>query len=334
MKICITEAEPWEYPSFDPLKEQHELVFSSDPLSLENVDRYAEAEILSPFIYSKLSEDVLGRMTNLKMIATRSTGFDHIASDYCRRHHIIVCNVPTYGKNTVAEHVFGLLLAISHKLFDAIDRTRRGDFSQRGLQGFDLLGKTIGVVGTGDIGEHVIRIASGFQMNVLAFDVNPKKELAEKLSFKFVELDELLSQSDVITLHVPANPKTHHMISHNEFDKMKPGAVLINTARGTVVDNQALVRAISTGKIKAAGLDVLAEEPAIREEAELLRSIFNKEHDLSDLLVDHILLRMRNVLVTPHSAFNTREAVERILGTTVGNMEAFISGKPRNVVID
>ena len=152
MKIVVFETEPWEYQTFADLDEQHDLVSTEDQLTADNADDYADADIISAFIYSDLSEDVLSRFDNLKLIATRSTGFDHIAVDHCQENDILVCNVPSYGQNTVVEHAFGLLLTISHNLYRAIDRTRKGDFSQDGLQGFDLSGKTLGVIGTGDIG--------------------------------------------------------------------------------------------------------------------------------------------------------------------------------------
>jgi len=333
VKIVAFEIEEWERPAFEPLQSEHDVAFVQERLTARNADSYRDAEILSPFIYSDLSRGVLQRFEGVRLIATRSTGFDHIDTTYCREQGITVCNVPTYGDNTVAEHVFALLLAISHRLVDSVNRTRRGEFSQEGLQGFDLRGKTLGVIGTGSIGRYVIEIARGFRMRVLAYDVVEDDELAIHLGFQYVPLDELLANSDVVTMHVPANEKTHHMISDDEFGKMKHGSVFINTARGEVVDIRALVRALATGQVSAAGLDVLPEEPTIREEAELLHSLFREEHDLQTLLADHILLRLRNVIITPHNAFNTREAIERILETTVQNIDAFPRGRPRNVVV-
>ncbi len=332
MKITVFEMEDWERDAFRGLAEEHEVRFSSERLTRKNASDHRDAEVISPFIYSDLSRSVLEQLSALKLIATRSTGFDHIALDHCRERGICVCNVPTYGENTVAEHVFGLLLAISHKLVDAVDRTRRGDFSLKGLEGFDLKGKILGVVGTGNIGRCVIEIARGFRMEVLAFDVAPDDAFASRLRFRYVDMDTLLSRSDVITLHVPANERTHHLLSHHEFERMKDGVILINTARGSVVDVHAMVEALASGKVRAAGLDVLPEEPAIREEAELLHRVFHEKHNLEALLADHILLRLKNVVITPHSAFFTREALERILETTVENIEGFVRGHGRNVV--
>lgn len=332
MKISVFEVERWEREAFKRLVPDHELEFSSEELTLENVRRSSDAEAVSIFIYSSVDRALLETLPCLKLIASRSTGVDHIDMKACRERGIAVCNVPSYGKSTVAEHVFGLLLTISHRLEEAVDRTRKGDFSPRGLRGFDLGGKTIGVIGAGDIGKAVIRIAHGFEMDVLAFDVKPDANAARALSFRYVNMATLLRESDVITLHVPSNPETHHLISNEQFAAMKDGVVLINTARGDVVDVQALARALAEGKVAAAGLDVLPAEPVIREEAELLRSVYERRHDLSTLLADEVLVRMRNVVVTPHSAFNTREAVRRILDTTVENVRAFAAGHPENEV--
>ncbi|MFR9779539.1 hydroxyacid dehydrogenase [Micromonospora sp. MS34] len=327
------EVESWERDAFSELSGEHELTFTSDVITSESAARYADAEAISTFVYSKVGSDILDALPKLKIIASRSTGIDHIDTTACKERGVTVCNVPSYGKNTVAEHVFGLLLMISHRLEQAVDRTRKGDFSSRGLQGFDLLGKTLGVIGTGDIGTAVIRIAKGFGMRVLAFDVKHNQAAAHQLDFRYVDLDSLLQDSDVVTLHVPANPKTHHLIGQEQFARMKDGVVLINTARGDIVDVRALARALADRKVAAAGLDVLPNEPVIREEAELLRSVYERQHDVAALLADEILVRMGNVIVTPHSAFNTREAVQRILDTTIDNLQGFMRGAAMNVVV-
>jgi D-lactate dehydrogenase len=332
MRIAVFEIEPREAPIFERLGSPHDVRLVREALQVGNADAFSEAEAISTFIYSKLDRSVLERLLSLKLIATRSTGFDHIDTAYCDQHGITVCNVPTYGDNTVAEHVFALLLALSHRLIEAVERARTGHFSPEGLQGFDLEGKTIGVIGAGNIGRHVIRIAKGFGMEVVAFDMRPEEAFAEALGFRYVSFEELLSASDVITLHVPSSPQTHHLLSSDAFASMKEGVVIINTARGEVIDTRALIQGLTSGKVAGAGLDVLPDEPLIREEAELICSIYCDQHDLRNLVADHVLLRLRNVVVTPHSAFNTREAVARIVETTVANIEAFARGEPQNVV--
>jgi D-lactate dehydrogenase len=244
----------------------------------------------------------------------------------------VVCNVPNYGDSTVAEHAFALLLGISHRLVDAVERTRRGMFSQDGLRGFDLRGRRLGVIGTGRIGRRVIEIAKGFGMSVVAFDLRPDVAAAGELGFRYADLDTVLAEADVVTLHVPATPNTPHLISDREFALMKDGAVLINTARGSVVDVAALVRALRTGKLRAAGLDVLPQEPLLKDEAEVFRTDRHSEPELRSLLASNVLLQFPNVLVTPHIAYNTEDAVRRIIATTLDNIEAFASGAPQNIV--
>jgi D-lactate dehydrogenase len=332
VKIAIFEIEGWEREAVASLGDEHEVVYRDDRLTERTAAEVADADIVSTFIYSDLGRAVLERLRSLRLVATRSTGFDHIDMGFCAERGIDVANVPTYGENTVAEHVFALLGALSHNIVEAADRTRRGDFSQQGLQGFDLQGRVFGVVGTGEIGTCVARIARGYGMEVIAHDVAPDPERAERTGFRYVGFHELLGQADIISLHVPLNDHTKKLLSHDEFGRMKQGAILINTARGALVDVDALLRALTTGKVAAAGLDVLPEEPALREEAELLRRWYRHEHDLETLLADHILLRLRNVIITPHSAFNTREAVGRILATTRENISGWLAGKPVNLV--
>jgi len=332
MHIVVFEVEAWESEAFAELEADHRVTYVREPLTAENAADHADAEAISTFIYSAVDGQILAALPHLRLVATRSTGYDHIDLPACEQRGITVCNVPSYGENTVAEHVFGLLLTISHNLTEAIDRTRRGDFSPQGLRGFDLRGRTMGVVGTGAIGRHVVEIAGGFGMPVLAFDRHPDPELSRRPGCTYTDLADLLARSDVITLHLPETPETHHLIDGAAFGRMKQGVVLINTGRGGLVDIHALLRALADGTVKAAGLDVLPEEPVIREETEVLHSLFQEEYDYRTLLADHVLLRMRNVFITPHSAFNTEEALRRILDTTVANIRGFTDGQPRAVV--
>lgn len=332
MKIIIFEAEGWEQEAFKEFQKTDDIVLRQEKLSLDNAAQYSDAEIISTFIYSDLKNEVLEQLPQLKLIATRSTGFDHIDTEYCQAHGIAIANVPEYGENTVAEHVFALLLGLSHKMVEAVERTRRGDFTLAGLQGFDLFDKTLGVIGTGNIGQCVIKIANGFGMRVVAFDVNQNESLAKELNFEYLSLSDLLHQADILTLHVPANPHTYHLISDDQFAQMKDGVILINTSRGSVLHIEALVRALAVGKVAAAGLDVLPDEPTIREESELLHSFYRQQHNLETLLADSVLMRLRNVIITPHSAFYTKGAIYRIINTTIENIKAFIKGAPQNLI--
>lgn len=333
MRVAVFEAEQWEQQACLRLQPEFRVVCTREPLTAQTVAANSDAEIVSPFVNSKLDAAVLARLPDLRLIATRSTGNDHIDLAYCRDHGITVCNVPDYGDVTVAEHVFALLLAISRHLVEATERTRRGNFSQAGLRGFDLHGKTIGVIGTGRIGRRVIEIANGFGMRVQAFDAHPDADLARRLGFRYCDLDEVLAAADVLTLHIPATARTTHLLSDREFGLMKPAAVLVNTARGNIVDVPSLVRALAEGKIGAAGLDVLPQEPVLREEAQIFRTESGPEgYDFKALVANHVLLRFPNVIVTPHNGYNTDDAVSRIIETTLGNIEAFARGDRRNAV--
>ena len=333
MKIVVFEAEAREQSAFKPLAATHEVVFVAAPLKSDNADVYADADTASTFIYSDLNRVVLEKLRGLRLIATRSTGYDHIDLEYCETKRIAVANVPTYGENTVAEHVFALLLALAHRLPEAVERARSGRFSPAGLEGFDLAGKTIGVVGTGHIGRHVVRIAKGFSMDAVAFDVNPDEAYARELGFRYLSFDQLSAVSDVVSLHAPATAETHHLLSAGAFERMKDRVIVINTARGSLIDAHALIMALRSGKVAGAGLDVLADEPLIREEAELVSARSSRASMIcADVVADHILLHMPNVIVTPHSAFNTREAVMRIVEVTVANIEVFVSDRAQNIV--
>jgi D-lactate dehydrogenase len=332
MRIVMAEVQSWERPLFQEALAGHELEFFEGVVDGRIGLRFNDAEILSTFVGSTLNDAVLDLMPRLKLVATRSTGFDHIDLEACRRRGVLVCNVPHYAEVTVAEHVFALLLALARHLPAAVERTRRGDFSQTGLRGFDLRGKVLGVVGTGRIGRRVIEIARGFGMEVLAHDVVRDEAAAATLGFRYVGLAALLAASEVVTLHVPATPATSGLIGGREFAAMKTGVVLINTSRGSIVDAEALIRAIGSGKVAAAGLDVLPEESALREEAGIFAESNPIQPNLRALIADHALLRFPNVIVTPHIAYNTREAVSRIAETTAANIAAFAQGAPENLV--
>lgn len=313
---------------------QTTLLFLPDPLRPETAAVAASADGVSVFVKSTVTKEVLGTLPKLKFIATRSMGVDHIDVAACAQRKIVVSHVPAYGENTVAEHTFALILACSRHIFQSYERTERMKFDRAGLRGFDLAEKTLGVVGVGKIGRNVCRIARhGFQMRVIAYDVHPDPALAAELGFTYVSsLDTLLGESDVVTLHAPYVPSSQHMINRENIAKMKRGAVLINTARGGLIDTQALLWGLNEGIVQAAGLDVLEEENFVYEEAELLVNDVPQGKNLATVLRNHILVERDDVIVTPHNAFNSEEAVARIFKTTVENVRGFLDGTPVNVV--
>jgi len=310
------------------------LKFVSEPLthlgqfsgSLEDV------EIVSVFVHSRINPAIIEGLSNLKLIATRSTGFDHINVPACESRGIPVSIVPTYGENTVAEHTFALILALSRNIHKAYKRTTAGDFTLNGLQGFDLKGRTIGIIGAGHIGMHAIRIAKGFGMNVLAYDPQANPTAAEVLGYRYTSLDDLLQKSDIISLHATYSPATHHLIGEHNIERIKPGALLINTARGALVDTCALLRALDEGILRGAGLDVVEGEEVFSEEKQLIGSQDASGDKLRMALRNQSLLKRPDLIVTPHIAFDSREAMERILSTTIENIQALRAGSPINVV--
>lgn len=333
MKIAFFEVESWEKEYLKGKLPGHELVFFPNVLDKDNLPQ--DAEIISGFTGSKFDQPILQSLPSLKFIATRTTGFDHIDLQSTVAKNILVSNVPAYGDNTVAEHTFGLLLSISKRICQSYERIHEeGEFDFTGLQGFDLLGKTIGVIGTGRIGQCSIKIANGFGMKVVAFDAFPRPELENELNFKYLSLEELLKTADIITIHVPYLPSTHHLINQSNLNTIKKGCVLINTARGAVVETEALIKGLQEGIFSGAGLDVLEDEGPLKNEIEFLLNGHPDAVDLKMVLQDHILMKMDNVIITPHNAFNTKEAVKRILDTTIENILKFIEGAPQNLVED
>jgi D-lactate dehydrogenase len=335
-KIGFFGTKSWERDYINAHKDKLrdcDLYFTEEIISKEHLPEKTDFDVVSVFVDSTISKEVVEKLSNLKFIATRSTGFDHIDKKACDEKGIKVSYVPSYGENTVAEFAFALLLSLSRKIYDGFDRIREtGSWSFDGLQGFDLKGKTIGIVGTGRIGRHSIRMAKGFDMKVVAYDPFPDEKYATEAGFEYRSLDDLLKESDVVTLHVPYNKDTHHLIDERRLFMMKKGAVLINTSRGPVVETQALVKALREKHLGGAGIDVFEEEGVAKDEMDFLISGKTEGHDLKTIIANHVLIDMPNVVLTPHNAFNTKEAIERILDTTIDNIEGFLNGNLKNLI--
>lgn len=333
MKLIAFETETWEAEACrKALQSEHDFTCTDAALSAANAADFTDAEIVTVFVHSRLTPAVLAAMPKLRMIATRSTGYDHIDLAFCAKAGILVANVPNYGDVTVAEHVFALLLGLARHLPAYCKSGQDAKATASGLRGFDLYGKTLGVVGTGRIGQCVIRIAQGFGMRVIANDIAPRETIAQALNFRFVDLPTLLAEADIVSLHLPATDATRYLLGEAEFAAMRAGSVLINTARGNIIEMDALVRAISSGKIRAAGIDVLPQEPLIRDEAEVFRSQSVGLDAMRELLAYHVLANSPNVILTPHIAYNTDEALQRLIATTIANISAFAAGAPVNLV--
>jgi len=335
MKIIFFEVPKTEQTIFAQAFEGADVSFYEEKLSEDNVNLAKDAEIVSIFVNSEINKSIIDALFGLKFIATRSTGFDHIDCEYAKSKGIMVSSVPSYGAYTVAEFTFGLLLNLSRKIYDAYNNLREGaDFNIFSLQGFDLKGKTIGVIGTGKIGKNVVKIAKGFSMNVLAYDPYPDMNFAKEMNFEYKNLSEVLAQSDIITLHAPYNKGDQHLINKENISLMKKGVYLINTARGELIDTDALIWGLKEGIIAGAGLDVLEGERELKEEIEILSSPEKSERvkDYKTLLEGRVLIDMPNVIVTPHVAFYSKEAEGEIIKTTIDNIQGFISGQPLNLI--
>jgi len=331
MKAIFYEVKDWERLYLQQRLKDWTLHFEAGTVEASAARDGNDADCLSVFIYSGLNQSVLAKFPSVRMIATRSTGYDHIDLKDCRGRGVTVSNVPSYGENTVAEHTFALILMLARKVHQSYNQVRAGHLERAMLTGFDLQGKTLGVVGAGRIGLHAIRIGRGFGMRVLTYDVRRDPFLADLLGFSYVSLDTLLAESDIVSLHCPLIPATRHIIGAAQLHRMKPGALLVNTARGGLVDTDALIEALDAGRLGGAGLDVIEGEELIKEEKQLL----HEPHTLEQLRAatrNRILLGRDDVVYTPHNAFNSQEALERILDTTIANLEAFRAGTPINLV--
>jgi len=273
------------------------------------INNCQETEILSVFIYSKISKKVIEGLPNLKLIVTRSVGYDHIDLKAVEEKGVKICNVPDYGSHVIAEHVFALLLAGIRRVSEGENRVEQEyDFNFQGLRGLALKGKTIGIVGVGKIGKNVARTASlGFLMDVIAYDPNPDQDLARENHFEYVGLEEIWKKSDIISLHCPLLPETKHLINGKVIGKLKEGVVIVNTSRGGVIKTVDLVAGLKSGKISHAVLDVLEHEKNIEENRELLQ--------------------MKNVIITPHVAFYADDSMNRMYEEAFDSIDRFLDDK-------
>ena len=300
----------------------HELTFFEPTLTTQTVALAEGYAAVCIFVHDQLDQETLLALKKggTQLIALRCAGFNNVDLKAAKKAGLRVVRVPEYSPYAVAEHAWALLLALNRKLPRAYNRVRDGNFSLDGLVGFDLHGKTVGVVGVGKIGKIFARIAHGFGCRILGYDPQPDVALQAEIGLDYTSLAQIYAEADVISLHVPLFQETIHMIDHAALCQMKPGAILINTSRGALIDAAALVEALKSGTLAGAALDVYEEEEAV---------FFR---DLSgQVLQDDVLARLLyfpNVLVTSHQAFLTREALRNIAETTIGNVSAFAAGKP------
>jgi len=317
MRIAVFSTKPYDRTYLtEAAGGAHDLVFFEARLTPEAAPLARDAEAVCAFVNDDLGAGVIATLAEagVRLIALRSAGFNHVDLAAAEAAGIAVARVPAYSPHAVAEHAVAMLLTLNRKTHRAWSRVREGNFALDGLLGFDLYGKSVGIVGTGQIGEVVARILHGFGCRLLAHDPVPNPACTS-LGARYVGLDELFAESDVITLQCPLTPETHHLIDAKALAKMKRGVMLINTSRGAVVDTSALIQALKSGAVGSVALDVYEEEGDLFFE------------DLSDSFIpDDVfarLLTFPNVLITGHQAFFTAEALTAIAETTMANVAAF-----------
>jgi D-lactate dehydrogenase len=321
MKIAMFSTRPYDRSHFDAANQQfgHELTYLEPRLDEPTVPLAAGHGAVCAFVNDRLSREVLTALSALgvRLIALRSAGFNHVDLHATAELALRVVRVPAYSPHSVAEHAVALILSLNRKIHKAYLRVREANFSLTGLEGFELHGKTVGVVGTGKIGATFAGIMQGFGCDVLAHDPYPDPGCRDR-GVSYVELEELLRLSDIISLHCPLNATTRHMIDQRALSLMKDGVMLINTGRGGLVDTRALITGLKSGKLGALGLDVYEEE----------EKLFFADHS-ADVIQDDVFMRLLtfpNVLVTAHQAFFTTDALDHIAQTTLSNVTAFETG--------
>jgi len=299
----------------------YEMSFFKSRLSLENVHLTKGYDVVCAFTNDDIGKETIDAMAEngVRLLAMRCAGFNNVSLKDIRNRFKVV-RVPAYSPHAIAEYTVGLILAVNRKINKAYVRTREGNFSINGLMGVDLYGKTAGIIGTGKIGQILIKILKGFDMKVIAYDLFPNQKVAEELGFEYVSLDELYANSDIISLNCPLTKDTQYMINRRSMLKMKDGVILVNTGRGQLIDSADLVEALKDKKVGAVALDVYEEEED-----------YFFEDKSTQVIEDDILGRLLsfyNVLITSHQAYFTKEAVEAITVTTLNNIKDFIEGKP------
>jgi D-lactate dehydrogenase len=320
VRIAFFDTKPYDRDFFDRANKQYhfDIRYFSPRLSDETVPLASGFDAVCVFVNDDVSASVVQQLyeNGVKMVALRSAGYNNVdLKAVLEKLHVV--RVPAYSPHAVAEHTLALILGLNRKTHKAYARTREGNFSINGLMGFDLNGKTAGIIGTGKIGREVIKILRGLSMEVLAYDVYPNRQAEEELGFRYTDLDELYSSSDIVSLHCPLTPENVYMINRQSIGRMKKGVVVINTGRGKLINTRDLIHGLKTGQIGGAGLDVYEEEDEYFFE------------DLSGtILTDDVLARLLtfpNVIITSHQAFFTREALNAIASTTLENIRLYFS---------
>lgn len=328
MKVAIFSVSDWERRQFESLKERGwEVHLFDEKLSqdFEPTPEVADVTAIAVFADCKVGEEILSKFNRLGAILTRSTGYDHIDLEACRRRGIRVYFVPDYGSITVAEYTIGLMLALLRRFRPMMEQSWHGSFSRANLRGLDLAGKTVGLVGTGRIGREVARRLAAFSTEILAFDKYPNSELQSSIpNLRYADLEDLYRRSQIISFHVPLTAETKHIFNRNSLALLRPGTFLVNTSRGPVVETEAIIEGLRGGKLAGVALDTFESEQLLIEGEPFLPEDVSQA-ELRKALSTYHLLHSDRVILSPHNAYNTEEALQRIVDATIANLEAFAS---------
>lgn len=316
MKVSFFSTQKYERLIFDRMNQNHQITYFDFHLNSETICAVAATEVVCCFVNDSIDENVIDGLVErgVGLIALRSAGYNHVDYTYAEKKGITVCRVPSYSPQAVAEHTVALILCLDRRIHHAYNRVKEGNFSLNGLMGFDLYSKTVGIVGTGQIGTALANILNGFGCKIIACDPQPNRHCI-KLGVKYVNFDTLLESSDIISLHCPLNDDTHYIINTKSLKKIKTGAMLINTGRGKLLDTKAVIGALKSEQLGYLGMDVYEEE----------ESLFFEDHS-DEIINDDLfsrLLTFPNVLITGHQGFFTKEAVHNIAAMTIQNINNF-----------
>ena len=322
MNVAVFNTREFEKPLLREFNnDKHDLHLLEEPLNAETVDRLPDCEAVVSFPSDEIDAGVLDELSDrgVRYVATRSAGYDHIDLEHARELGIKVANAPDYSPHAVAEHAIGMMLTLNRKFIDAHKKIQRENFETEGLVGFELHGKTVGVLGTGNIGEAITKILHGFGCRLLLWDQVKKEELEQKYDARYVDLDTLCAESRIITIHLPLNDATHYLIDADKFAKMRRGVMLINTGRGAIIKTDDLIEALKSGQVGSAGLDVYEYE----------KGLFYEDRSGEPLRDEQFAYLEANsdVLVTAHQAYATQTALRNMIGTTFRNLNRWAAGK-------
>lgn len=330
MKIAFFDLAGWEIPLINKKCKELGLEViktATEPFDASCISQIKDVEILSVFL-SKVDQSIMQALPNLKLISARATGLDHIDINFAQKNSIAVIYLPSYAEETVAEYAMALILMLSRRLGVTFAQSLNGIFDQKTTRGHDLAGKTLGIIGTGKIGCKLAKMANGFDMNIICYDISPKPEKLIGCALHYVSLEELLKSSDIISIHLPYTKETHHLIDFGTLKLLKKGVLFVNTARGAIANISAIRQGLKDGIFGGVAMDTFeGSDIWIHQEHILNKKEIPEAEELRQAIEAFSLLKFDNVILTPHNAYNSHEAIERMIETTFSDIAAFCKKK-------